>query len=55
MAEPVVCARCGLRADVDDPAGRLGWLWSADGACYCPACSRMNVRAIEAKLDEEYW
>jgi hypothetical protein len=30
-----------------DPGGRLRWL--------CAGCARNNLRAIEAKLPEEYW
>lgn len=51
------CSRCGTVADGAEelPAG-----WSfeiADGsvAWLCLRCTRDNVRAIEAKLPEEWW
>jgi hypothetical protein len=29
---------------------------TARGAVWtCPACARANLRAIESKLDQEYW
>jgi hypothetical protein len=55
MAGP--CSRCGARPEGDDdlPAG-----WSlvtdARGVGFlCRECTRVNIRAIEAKLPEEWW
>ncbi len=49
----VACARCG--ATGFDP---LTWSSSADRPgrrWYCARCSRDNVRAIEGRLDQEWW
>ena len=51
------CSLCGTTADTDDdlPAG---WSFSFDNgraAYQCPDCVRLNIRAIEGKLPEEYW
>lgn len=58
----LVCARCGtqLDADADEQSGMLALTWVAaheDGrdVRYCPRCARDNLRAIEGKLDSEYW
>jgi hypothetical protein len=53
-----VCARCGALGTA--PPGGLpeGWsLASSDRGVdrLCAACTRENVRSIEAKLDEEWW
>ena len=53
-----VCARCGALGTA--PVGGLpeGWsLASSDRGVdrLCAACTRENVRSIEAKLDEEWW
>ena len=52
---PVSCSYCGATAD----AAPLGWLFETDahrGDRYvCEQCTRTNVRAIEAKLDKEWW
>ena len=52
------CARCGTLGSA--PPGGLPAGWSlassergVDGLC--EACTRENVRSIEAKLDEEWW
>ncbi|MEW2078516.1 hypothetical protein ACFZAG_10570 [Streptomyces sp. NPDC012403] len=52
--EPLVCARCGTRAEGPQPT----WTFSVeDGARrhYCEACSRDNLRAIEGRLDAQWW
>jgi hypothetical protein len=56
---PVTCQVCGRSADpateADPP---LAWvLDTEDGRrrWTCPGCARDNVRAIEAKLDSEWW
>lgn len=58
----LVCARCGtqLDAEADEQGGMLALTWVAaheDGrdVRYCPQCARDNLRAIEGKLDSEYW
>ncbi|MFI7009164.1 hypothetical protein [Streptomyces sp. NPDC050145] len=50
----VVCARCGTTAD-EMP---LTWTSSVEGGVrrtYCDTCSRENIRAIEGRLDSEWW
>ncbi|MCO4698069.1 hypothetical protein LRR80_04140 [Streptomyces sp. RO-S4] len=52
--EPLVCARCGLRAAAPQPT----WTLSVeDGARlhHCERCSRENLRAIEGRLDSRWW
>ena len=50
----VTCALCGQTAD--EPP--LTWSTSLERGRllhYCDRCSRDNVRAIESKLDGEWW
>lgn len=52
---PVVhCAICGALAE-----STLGWMSDrdSDGSVrwICPICSRDHVRAIEARLDRDWW
>ena len=52
------CARCGTSAS--GPAGGMpaGWSLATDPRgllFHCEGCTRTNVRAIEGKLDEEWW
>lgn len=52
------CARCGATAA--EPADGLpaGWSLAASERGLdrlCDRCTRQNVRAIEARLDEEWW
>ncbi|MGC0375001.1 hypothetical protein [Streptomyces sp. SAI-229] len=52
--EPLVCARCGTRAEGPRPT----WTFSVEGGArryYCEACSRDNLRAIEGRLDARWW
>jgi hypothetical protein len=56
--EHQTCARCGATAPA--PTGGLpaGWsLATSDRGVdrLCAACTRDNVRSIEARLDEEWW
>ena len=55
QAAPVVtCARCGLTVE-ELP---LSWSTSVERGrtvYYCDRCSRENVRAIEGRLDSEWW
>jgi hypothetical protein len=51
------CSRCGTVAETADDLP-LGWsaATSARGVEWlCGACTRDHVRAIEAKLPEEWW
>ncbi|WP_395726961.1 hypothetical protein [Nakamurella sp.] len=48
------CQLCGTPV----PSVALAWMLesTARGAAWtCPACARANLRAIESKLDQEYW
>ena len=51
----VSCQHCGTMTD--DPG--LTWMQERDPrrgtVWFCPQCARRNLRAIEAKLDEDYW
>ncbi len=52
--EPLVCARCGIRAVAPQPT----WTLSVEGGArryYCEGCSRDNLRAIEGRLDSQWW
>jgi predicted nucleic acid-binding Zn-ribbon protein len=51
---PVVCAVCGATAE----SLPLGWSTSVERGrrvVHCESCSRENVRAMESKLDPEWW
>ncbi|MGW6296142.1 hypothetical protein, partial [Streptomyces sp. NPDC055058] len=50
----VLCARCGTAAD----GPPVSWTLSVEGGArryYCEVCSRENLRAIEGRLDAEWW
>ena len=52
------CSRCGTTEACAEGGLPPGWSMkvAAKRVEYmCPACSRANLRAIEAKLPEEYW
>ncbi|GAA0192670.1 hypothetical protein AB0900_03755 [Streptomyces cellulosae] len=52
--EPFACARCGVRADGPPPT----WTLSVENGVrlhYCERCSRENLRAIEGRLDSQWW
>ncbi|MGE9809079.1 MULTISPECIES: hypothetical protein [unclassified Janibacter] len=58
--EVVACATCGSTAPLAE--ARLQWARGVEGPSTrrrvvwtCPACSRSNVRAIEGKLDSQWW
>ena len=59
----VRCSMCGRAADPategDPPLGWCADLVEARGGqrtrWICPACTRLHVRSIEAKLDQEWW
>jgi hypothetical protein len=60
MATDPICARCGASTPGASPDGGLpeGWslATSERGVSYlCAACTRENVRSIEARLDEDWW
>jgi hypothetical protein len=52
---PVSCALCGTTA----PAPPLTWMYELDRSrgvrWYCQDCSRQHLRAVEAKLDQQWW
>jgi len=54
-AAPAICTRCGAYA----PGPPLTWMFELDprrgGRWYCLDCSRQHLRAVEAKLDEQWW
>jgi hypothetical protein len=58
----LVCHVCGsvLDADADEQSGMQALHWVAAhengrDVRYCPSCARENLRAIEGKLDSEYF
>ncbi len=46
------CRRCGVSAAEPRP---LLWTIEPDGRLLCERCTRDNLRAIEARLDERHW
>lgn len=53
-----ICARCGAEAGAPDGGLAPGWslVTSEAGVDHlCATCTRDNVRAIEARLDEPWW
>ncbi|MER6289982.1 hypothetical protein [Streptomyces sviceus] len=53
-AEPLVCARCGRRAEGSQPT----WTCSLENGVrqyFCDTCSRENLRSIEGRLDSAWW
>jgi hypothetical protein len=49
------CSRCGALADSELPAGWSTATSERGVEWVCAACTRANVRSIEAKLGEEWW
>jgi hypothetical protein len=52
----VTCDFCGARADGDDLP--LSWTTAVENGrrkVFCEHCSREHLRAIEGKLDSEFW
>lgn len=50
------CDHCGAVTEADEPP--LTWSMSTDRGrvrWYCERCTRQNLRAMEGKLDREYW
>ena len=54
----VLCSRCGAVPDDPDAEVPAGWSFQTGRRgteWLCLRCTRDNVRAIEAKLPEEWW
>ncbi|GAB7104346.1 hypothetical protein [Streptomyces phaeofaciens] len=52
---PLRCDRCGTRAEEPPP---VTWTCSVENGVrryICEACARENLRAIEGRLDSEWW
>lgn len=52
------CTVCGAIPDADDSAARLTWSrgWENGRVVWnCPSCTRRHARAIESKLDSQWW
>jgi len=62
------CSFCGAVAEAPDEGMPVGWSFAVEpvriGAApdavgritwLCVDCARVNIRAIEGKLSEEYW
>jgi len=52
----VTCDFCGTTSDTDDAP--LTWSTAMENGrakVYCDRCSRENLRAMEGKLDSEFW
>lgn len=57
MSEEIVCVRCGARPQDPQEAG-ASWSFGTERGRVvwsCPECTRANARAIEGKLDSEWW
>ena len=55
MSTVVTCDLCGRVAEA---AQTLSWTTSVENGrrrSYCDDCSRAHLRAIEGKLDAEWW
>ena len=55
-AVPVTCDVCGAAAPCDETP--LTWTTSVENGrtkVFCDRCSREHLRAIESKLDSEWW
>ena len=61
MDVPVVCESCGAPAPAGDagaPVVPLTWSTAVEQGrtkAFCAECSRRHLRAIEGKLDSEWW
>lgn len=52
----VTCAFCGAVAEGEEPP--LTWTSAVEAGrtkYFCDRCSRENLRAIEGRLDSEWW
>ncbi|MCD6638281.1 MAG: hypothetical protein LT071_00010 [Nocardioides sp.] len=55
MEDVVVCDFCGRQAAA---SAALTWTTSVEGGRqkrFCDECSRTHLRAIEGKLDSDWW
>ena len=53
--ETVTCSYCGAQAPL---AETLSWTTAVErgrSQRFCVSCSRQNLRAMEGKLDSEWW
>ncbi|MEU3946433.1 hypothetical protein [Streptomyces sp. NPDC029526] len=53
-SKALVCSRCGTVAETPSAT----WTLSVEAGArrhYCEACARENLRAIEGRLDAEWW
>jgi hypothetical protein len=60
VSEPTTCDFCGTPAPAEESSTTLPLTWTTaveNGRrrVFCPACSREHLRAIEGKLDSEWW
>lgn len=56
MGTGVTCAFCGKAAEGDPPP--LTWTSAVERGrttWFCDTCSREHLRAMESKLDSEWW
>ena len=54
-ASATTCCVCGTVAPYDRPATWSLQVGSRGRQWLCEACTRVNVRSIEGKLDEAWW
>jgi hypothetical protein len=55
VSETVTCAFCGTRAPESET---LTWTTAVENGrrrAFCDTCSRTHLRAMESKLDSEWW
>lgn len=53
---PATCDFCGRQAETEELP--LSWTTAVENGrprAYCDRCSREHLRAIESKLDSEWW
>jgi len=53
-----ICSRCGTTGEAAGDGAPSGWSFATSRRgleWMCLACTRDNVRSIEAKLPEEWW
>ncbi|WDV54388.1 hypothetical protein PV963_30530 [Streptomyces coeruleorubidus] len=56
--QPLVCDRCGTSAGALADGPPLTWTCSVENGVrrhFCESCSRENLRAIEGRLDSDWW
>jgi hypothetical protein len=52
----VTCSFCGTTVEAEDPP--LTWTTAVENGkprVFCDQCSRTHLRAMESKLDSEWW